>query len=197
MSDDRYDRYRPAAHVRAALLVVLVCAGIPLASSRAVEPLRSLLGCRRISDAVARLACFDRESAALAAASHGIPPSPGASIPRAAAAPLASNAAPSQPALDPASTFGFSKGRILAQEVEVGRRPPELAHITGRITHLATAANGRVLFTLANGEVWQELVDSGELLARVDDVVTISRGVFDSYYLRLPSGRGCKVTRLR
>lgn len=199
MKEERAAGQWSAACAALACLVATASSGASAApSSVASDPVRGLLACRRISAASARLECFDRESAALAGASRTRARTPSAAVPAATAvAPAAVGARSAATVLDPQTTFGLSEGKILAREVASGARPAELSHITTRIAGLGTAADGRILFRLDNGEVWRELVNDGELLAKVGDSVTVSRGVLGSYYMRLPNGRGCKVTRLR
>jgi hypothetical protein len=169
-----------------------------------------LLACRNISDAAARLACFDREAAALApaptasgAASPIAPPSsaPAASAP-VAATPLASTpAAPTAvrpaPALDPQQQFGLPERAVAAKEVAAGTRAADATKVEAHLVEIAPAVDGRAVFTLDNGQVWRQLSTEGDLLAKQGDAVTISRGLLGSYWLALKSKRGCKVTRLR
>jgi hypothetical protein len=180
------------------LFVCIVCA-LPCV---AAEPLAPLLACRSIADSAARLACFDRETAALAsvpaaslaAAPAAPPPSPAPATSQAAAP-----AAPEHPApaLDAQQSFGLSGSAIAANDEAVGARPAKLAKIEGRIVALALAGNGRTLFTLDNTQVWRQIESDGDMLAKLGDSATISRGLLGSYWLQLKNGRGCKVTRMR
>lgn len=149
-------------------------------SGSAAEPLAGVLACRAVTDSAERLACFDRESAALASA----PASPLAVAPTAA------------PALDPQQAFGLASSAIVANEEAAGARPPKVSKIESRIIGLALTPNGRTLFTLANAQVWRQLESDGDVLARLGDAATISSGLLGSYWLQLKSGRGCKVTRV-
>ena len=188
------------------LLVCLVCAPPCLAA----EPLAGVLACRAIPDSAARLACFDRETAALASApalsSAAAPSAPSAPSAPAAAATQENNAAPAiaaappksaAPVLDAQQSFGLSGSAIAANEEAVGARPAKLAKIEGRIVALALTGNGRTLFTLDNTQVWRQIESDGDMLARLGDSAAISRGLLGSYWLQLKNGRGCKVTRVR
>jgi hypothetical protein len=155
----------------AALLFSLPCV--------ASEPLAPLLGCRALTDPTARLACFDRESAHLDAA------------PVAPAAPAAVRPAQSK------ENFGLPDAAIAKKEVAAGTRAADLPAIDAHITHVSVSADGQATFTLDNGQVWRQLLAEGDLLAAPGEPVTLSRGVFNSYWLRLKTGRGCKVTRIR
>jgi hypothetical protein len=187
------------------VLLGLMCA-LPCGAG---EPLAGLLACRSLTDAAARLACFDREAAALASAPAVLvapaplpAPAPGAAptAPATAATPgTTPAAAPSRPAavLDAQQSFGLNGSAIAANEEASGARPPKVSKIEARIVGLALTANGRTLFTLDNAQVWQQLESNGDVLARLGDAAAISRGLLGSYWLQMKNGRGCKVTRVR
>ncbi|MGC8518827.1 MAG: hypothetical protein ACP5P4_09910 [Steroidobacteraceae bacterium] len=177
-------------------LVGLACVGSSAAWASTRPPPRwaaALLACRRVSHDAARLACFDRQSAALAGML-----AKGAALRPAdhPAAPVAS-AAGAPPDLSPSRTFGLAPAQIAAREAAVAKLPRQLKHIVSRIVVLQRTADDRDIFTLANHQVWAQLNAGGGLFARVGDVVTISRGWLGSYLLSLPSRRSCKVTRIR
>lgn len=163
----------------------------------AAEPLASLLACRTLTDPAARLACFDRETAALATvpapplAAAAASPQPGSGT---AIAPAPGHPAP---ALDAQQSFGLNSSAIAAHEEAAGDRPKKLAKIDARIVALALAGNGRTVFTLDNTQVWQQIESDGDMLAKLGDSATISRGFLGSYWLQLKNGRGCKVDRVR
>jgi hypothetical protein len=166
-----------------------------------------VLACRGIADDTARLACFDRESAWLAQSGAALSPGVAAaegSAARAASAPSGADS-PNSPghrattataSLDPQQSFGLSTAEISAREVAAGERPREAASITAHIARLYTGANGRVVFTLDNHQVWQELLAAGDLDSQPGESVVISRGMLGSYWMKAQSGRGAKVTRL-
>jgi hypothetical protein len=169
-----------------------------------------LLACRNISDAAARLACFDREAAGLApaptASVAALPVPPPSSAPAASAsvaatplasAPAASTAVRPAPVLDPQQQFGLPERAVAAKEVAAGTRSADATKVEAHLVEIAPAVDGRALFTLDNGQVWRQLSSEGDLLAKQGDAVTISRGLLGSYWLALKSKRGCKVTRLR
>jgi hypothetical protein len=184
----------------------------------AAGPLDGLLACRTLTDSAARLACFDRETAALAtapapslaavspnaAASPAAAAAPSAAATQAAVAPPSGSttaiAAPpvrAAPVLDAQQSFGLSGSAIAAHEEAAGTRPQKLAKLEARVIALALAGNGRTVFTLDNTQVWQQIESSGDMLAKLGDSATISRGLLGSYWLQLKNGRGCKVSRVR
>jgi hypothetical protein len=176
----------------ASVLLCLACA-----PCGAAEPLAGVLACRALTDAAARLACFDRETAALASEpAAGLTAAPAFAAPATTAT---SVAAPAHPAsvLDAQQSFGLSGSAIAANEEASGARPPKVSKIEARVVALALTGNGRTLFTLDNTQVWRQLESEGDMLAKLGDTATISRGLLGSYWLQLKSGRGCKVTRVR
>jgi hypothetical protein len=199
------------AAARWVLCTVLACA---VGEVRAASPqLTGLLACRDLADPAARLACFDREAEALATGAHTAatsakaPPAMAAAQPPASSAPAAPvasapPAAPAQlaiasPPLSAEQQFGLPERTVAAKEVAAGTRASDAAKVEAHIATLAAAADGRILFTLDNGQVWRQLQAEGDLLAKPGDLVVVSRALLGSFWLSAPSGRGCKVTRLR
>jgi hypothetical protein len=167
-----------------------------IAPCQASESLEELLACRDISGASARLACFDHQAAALATSLKAA----GSAAPAATAPPsttTAANQPPTHPVLDPRQQFGLPERAVAAREVAAGTRAADATKVEAHLARVAPAADGRMVFTLDNDQVWRQLVAEGELLAQQGDAVTISRAWLGSYWLQLKSGRGCKVTRLR
>jgi hypothetical protein len=99
--------------------------------------------------------------------------------------------------LDPQQKFGLAEKAVAAKEVAAGTRAADASKIEAHITQLKQAADGHIVFSLDNDQVWRQLNAEGELLAKQGDAVTISRGALGSYWLQIKSGRGCKVMRLR
>lgn len=192
----------------------------------AAGSLGDLLACRRIEASAARLACFDRESGALAMQLSGAPTAPQsenlAAAPRsgaAAASHLAAAVAPQSAAvaapqsaapiaqqapaapqaqLNPRETFGFAPQQIAEQAEAAMHAPKPLDSLTGHISGITKAADGREIFVLDNRQVWVQLETNGDWLdAHPGEQVTISRGWLGSFRLSLPSHRGFKVTRVR
>jgi hypothetical protein len=161
----------------------LPCAGLAIAAALgaaspcwASDSLAALLACRGIQASAARLACFDRESAALAAQ-----PAPAAAR-----------------ALDPRATFGLAPMTVAARAEAAAHAPKALDSLPVRIAAVSKAADGREIFTLDNHQVWVQLLADGTWLdARPGEQAQITRGWLGSYWLHLSSGRGFKVTRVR
>jgi hypothetical protein len=197
---------------------VLLAACLWNAPCPAAEPLAPLLACRAVADSAERLACFDRETAHLAGAAPAVaaaagvtappgpsapkmpPASPTASAPAPASAPAAaSGATQAAVAAAPASSkenFGLSATAVSQKEVAAGARPAELKSIDAHVVAVSSTGSGLATFTLDNGQVWRQLSAEGDLLSRPGDRVTVSLGLFHSYWLQNKNGRGCKVTRI-
>ena len=159
-------------------LAWLACACAYATTCQSADTLGSLLACRAIAEEAARLACFDRESAQLTAAT----------------------AAPAKTAPSPAEAkqnFGLPEAAVAKKEVAAGTRAADASNIAAHIAALSLAGNGRSVFTLDNGQIWLQLLTEGDLLLKAGDTVKISRAAFNSYWLQTQSGRGCKVARIR
>lgn len=118
--------------------------------------------------------------------------------------PIAAPAAARRPAPPaPAATlsaeqaFGLSYSQLTAHEVAVGALPKPVAHIGATLRRISTAADGRWIFALSNGQVWVQQDPDHDLLANPGQHVTIVHQMFGSYWLRLPDGSGCSVKRIR
>jgi hypothetical protein len=145
--------------------------------------LGALLACRKVEASAARLACFDRESGALAAEST---------------APESHAAPESHTTLNAHETFGLAPTQVAARAEAAAHAPKPLDSLTARVTSIARAADGREVFTLDNHQVWVQLVADGSWLdVRTGEQVRVSRGWLDSYRLSLPSHEGFKVKRVR
>jgi len=152
------------------------------AAVHAAEPLSRVLACRTLTEADARLACFDRETAHLDEKT----PSTGALAP-----------VPPPPALNPTQQFGLPERAVAKQEVAAGVRSADAERVQAHIVNVGQTVNGRAILTLDNDQVWRQLAADIDLMAKPGDAVTISRGVFGSYWLQMQLGRGTKVTRVR
>lgn len=173
--------HRLLAPVTLGLFCVWAVAEMRSASAGVLDP---LMACHNVSDSQARLACFERESAALAAA-----------VSSEACPGTVADKAKSQS--KPADEFGLAPGEVVERESQKGERAAPLDAINARVTALTPQGDGRLVFTLDNGQIWRQLVNEGELLAKVGDNVRISRGILGAYFIALPSRHSCKVERVR
>ena len=136
-----------------------------------------LMACRTIAAADQRLACYDREVAAMQVAiSNQDLFMVDKEKARAAGR----------------SLFGFSIpnfGGLFGNNDQVSQ-------IEGTIKSTAHNADGGWLITLNDGSVWTQTDDWPGLDARPGKKVTIKRGVLGSFWLSIPGQNGIKVKRV-
>jgi hypothetical protein len=152
-------------------LATVLCTACTASAAPAPDPLAALIACRELLQDTARLACFDRELKVLVNAALA-------------------------PKLAPEQAFGLPPMAVAAKESAAAGRT-ELAEFRARLVGLGRPLDGRVVLTLDNGQVWRQVTQGEELLLKTGDIVTLSRGALHSYWLDAPSGRRCKVTRIR
>ncbi|NNM62816.1 MAG: hypothetical protein HKM03_11650 [Steroidobacteraceae bacterium] len=165
------------------LAYAVITAGPAVAAATPSSNLaQRVLACHGVSSDRQRLQCFDRLAAALAT-----------STPDAARSRQSTVTLP-----DPRQTFGLTPATILTQEFKRHPKQQTISSIAARIVRLQKAVDGRMVYQLSNGQVWEELLDDGYAPpVNVGDTVQISRGWLGSYWMQTPSRRGCKVQRLR
>jgi hypothetical protein len=164
-------------------LAMLSPLSVAAASNAALE------ACTKLSDDSARLACFDREVAALIAREHA--PAPVAAAPPAAAAPAP---APAKQ-LTEEEKMGLTPGRIQQLERPPSAPPPPDT-MSVDIQSIAVDANGYQVFTLANGQVWRQVERDTTFRVKAGDSIVISRGVMGSYFLSYGKHRNTRVSRV-
>lgn len=140
------------------------------ASSAALADDAAILRCRSITDASARLACYDALGVSVGSTRANT-----GTMPEKAAAPQTAAATPSAP-LQPQDKFGLeqkiaNKGEIDAIE----------SHIPGSFE----GWTGRSSIRLANGQVWQIADDSARAHYVDNPKVRIRRGALGSFYLEI------------
>lgn len=159
----------------------LVAAG-PAAAAKRVQTgtpaqVQRLMACRAITAADQRLACYDRETAAMnqAIANKDLYM---VDKERARAAGR--------------SLFGFSIpnfGGLFGNN-------DELSQIDGTITRAGHNSDGGWLITLNDGSVWSQTDDWPGFEARTGEKVTVKRGMLGSFWLSSPGKNGIKVKRV-
>ena len=147
----------------------------------------ALEACTKVTDDSARLACFDREAAALISRGHA---------PAAAAASVAAAPAASPAPLTEEQKMGLSSARI-EQLQRPPSAPPPIQTLTVAITGVSADGNGHQLFTLENGQVWRQVELDTHFSAKPGDSITISRGISGSYFLSLGKHSNTRVSRVR
>ena len=142
-----------------------------------------LARCRAITDASARLACYD--AIPLAAATRA-PAAPVAAP--AASAPLAATVATRAPApVEERALPATAAAKPAADQFGLENKPPkdQLQEIITRIdgTFDGWVPNQRI--RLANGQVWQIADDTSRWFTFVNPKVTIWRGTFGVFYMNI------------
>jgi hypothetical protein len=156
--------------------------------------------CFRVSDAAARLACFDSEMRRRHAAATPAPavvaapaPAPAASPPAisqvpafaAAPAPAPAIAAAPAPAIAPAppSTAASLTPAPKPLVVALARLIPHPGHI--------------YVFELENGQAWESTESVSDLFMGAHELVTIRPGVMGAFFLKTQEGISIRIHRLR
>jgi hypothetical protein len=152
-------------------------AGKPVATGNPAQVQR-LMDCRAIAAADQRLACFDRETAAMA---NAIQTKDLVFVDREKA-----RAAKR-------SLFGFSIPNFGGL---FGGADDEVKQIESTIRSAGHNADGGLLITLADGSVWSQTDDYPGLDPRPGKKVIVKRGTFGSFWLSIPGQSGIKVKRV-
>ena len=190
---------------RAAILgLVVALPGVASSATAAANVESGLSRCAAISDADARLACYDalagraphdHASAAerSAAAPIAVVAATTRATPAASAAPTAPQSTPATVAapVDPAAAtrnFGLS-----AAQLHTADQGPHA--IEAHITQIIVDRNQRGVVVLDNGQYWKLL--EGEMLLDTGEAVTISRAALGSFMLTSASNHSYHVRRIR
>jgi hypothetical protein len=199
-----------------------LCAAAALA---AAQPLpQTLYSCAGITRDSERLACFDREIAALsheaaphtavAATAGAAPTTPAAALPSpdsvGAAAPAATAVVPSAGDLGAGAGAAGATGAPLTPEQKLGLSPEGIRKLeakqaiksaavkglTAHITSVSRNAAGRMVFTLDNGQIWRQAETRSSFEAAPGDVATISSGALGSFWLATSKHNWTRVERI-
>jgi hypothetical protein len=172
---------------RVVCLALATLSPLPLlaASNAAIE------ACTKIADDGARLACFDREVAAVLAREHA--PAVAAAAPT--ASPPAVAAPPAAP-LTEEQKMGLTPGRIQQLERPASAPPPPQT-LTIAIQSISVDGNGHQVFTLENGQVWRQVELDTRFTVNAGDSITISRATMGSYFMSYGKHRNTRVSRIR
>jgi hypothetical protein len=193
---------------------LLLLVGFGATTVLAQAPPDAMEACSQVSDAGARLACFDREiqrrhgtsagtgNPADAAPAHPTPGAPAASVaPARASAPAAASAgnapapvASRQPVDD---TVGLDGKQLSIRRKEEGIAPAAPTLIVAGLTQLQSRPGHQYYFELDNGQVWESVDNQGQLLLGAHDTVAIRPGMLGAFFLKTPDGISIRVHRLR
>lgn len=189
------------------LLLCLVLILIPVAQSahgaESQSVANAFMKCARIAGDAQRLSCYDRlatELIELGLSNMAVGPGPAASTTAPAAGqPPASTPAPApspatttpppQPA-PPASVgegpaaVATTEGGFGLERVEDDQRS-EVKEIRSRYVGEFTGWDGKTVFRLENGQVWQQIQSGRMSWKATNPMITIKRGFMGSYVLRV------------
>jgi hypothetical protein len=156
-------------------LAVALCAFASMATAQSLP--ESLKACAVEREDAARLACYDREVAAL-----GIPPA----------------AVPSPPpmARSKADEFGREEEvRRKAREREA-QDPSRLQRLEAQVTAVSQRPLGDII-ELDNGQVWEQTEKKTTVLLKPGEKITITPGALGSFFMTGESRRTIRVRRVR
>jgi hypothetical protein len=150
----------------------------PKVPEQAAEPVRAIEACRQVSEAAARLACYDEASASLSAA-----------VERKDVVVL-----DRQDIRDTRrSLFGFSLPRLPLFRGESGEEQTE---ITATIARASSLGMGKWQLRLEDGAVWQTTEGGGFMRdPKAGQKVVIKKGTLGNYFIRIDGQRGVRGKR--
>ena len=137
----------------------------------------AVVACEAVAESSARLACFDRTVAALAAAIRDKKV-------------VVIDAATVREARR--GLFGLSLPRLKLFDSDDDEAIDE---IDSRITGLASTREGKAVFVLADGSRWRQ-TESRQISARVGHPIKIKRGAMGGYMATVNNRSGIRVIRL-
>ena len=151
--------------------------------------------CSQLSDAGARLACFDREIQRRHAAGTGTrSPVNAAPAPAPAPANTPARVVSQKPADD---TIGLDGKQLSLKRKEEGIAPAATTLIVAGLAQLQPRPGHQYFFALDNGQVWESTDNQGQLLLGPHETVTIRSGMLGAFFLKTQEGKSIRVHRLR
>lgn len=179
---------------RSALLFGSLLLAEAVSASKPQELPASLKACGAIASDAERLACYDREMAALTAATA--PASAPAAAPTAKAPAAVAATAPAAAAASQAE-FGTNPELARAQrKKEKSAEDPKPEQISARVSELQVPKTGEFVVKLDNGQVWRR-IEGGPFSLEVGDAVTIRSGMLGSFWLVAADSQRTRVKRVR
>ncbi|NNM76767.1 hypothetical protein HJG53_07635 [Sphingomonas sp. ID1715] len=169
--------------IRAALSVFALLLATPaVAADDAPAPIRGLAACRTIAQDAQRLACFDREAAALVA-----------SVEKKETVLLDKQ----EVTKTKRSLFGFSLPRLpfFNSGKDDGKEEPEFTQIETPIKTVRSIGYGKFRFSIDDGALW-ETTEGINAFPKVGQKVVIKKGVMGSYFIKFEGNRSVKGMRV-
>lgn len=137
----------------------------------------AILSCTKVPDDTQRLACFDREAAALST--------------------VHTPAAP--PKLTPEQRIGLTRDRVDKLETPPDApAEPQIKNFTAAIKSVSPGPGGRQVFELDNGQTWRQ-AETKSFTAHPGDAIRISKAALGSFFMELQSNKheATRVSRVR
>lgn len=150
----------------------------------AQAPDGGLMACRAEADDARRLACYDREIDRLGAGSEATA--------AAAAAP-----APAEPVLTPEERFGRTGEMSREENDRRAQAARDLTELKATVTEIWTRADGLMIITLDNGQIWKQNRPDSLFRLRTGEAIKIQPAALGSFLLSGPSKRSTRVTRVK
>ena len=142
------------------------------------DPGASLRACRAEPDDVRRLACYDlamdrtgKEQATLAAESPTV--------------------------LTPEERFGRTGTMAREESDRKSQESRDLGELSATVTEIWTRADGLMVLTLDNGQIWKQVRPDSQFRLKAGEKVKIQPAALGSFLLSGPSKRSTRVSRLK
>ena len=159
----------------------LSCAAAVLAIpvlAAAEDPGASLRACRTEQDDAKRLACYDLEMDR-------------------AGKEQATLAAESPPVLTPEERFGRTGAMAREESDRKSQESRDLGELSATVTEIWTRADGLMVLTLDNGQIWKQVRPDSQFRLKAGEKVKIQPAALGSFLLSGPSKRSTRVSRLK
>lgn len=194
-------------YISGSRFLLVLAAAVATAPAFAQDAAAPILGCRSVVSTADRLACFDREAAALAGAisagqvaitgrrqaqedqraTFGLPAA------AAAAVVVAKPSAPLSAPVAPAATAAIPT----AAAAPTAAVPERLESITTSIVEAIPTVAGFFVLQLGDGSIWRTTEPSRALRPRPGDGIVISRAALGSFMAKVDGGRPVRIKRMR
>jgi hypothetical protein len=149
--------------------------------------------CVTLTDATARLACFDHEMQRRHTTARTTPTTP--ATPAAAATPTA--AAADQKRADENVGLQGKQLHMKLKEQGIQSKPEPVKPIVSTIVRLLPRPDNEYAFELDNGQTWEQAESKSGLNVNPHETVTIEPGILGAFFLTTQSHQRVRVHRIR
>ncbi len=176
-----FDRLMNSSLIRP-LLVAAVLSAVIAPGLAAEEPAAALQACRTEPVDARRLACYDSEfdrQERLTASGAAVPvTAPAAATPTAE------------------ERFGYQGVLAREEREKLQSAAPDLEELRSTVADISRRADGVLIVTLENGQVWMQKTPDPDFRLRIGDPAKVKRSAMGSYFLYGNSSWSTRVTRL-